>query len=98
MHVSLWPCNRDSLRVGNTRPERFVARVVEILAKERERQGMSHERLAEAAGVHRSTVSRTERGLMSPTLRVVYAMAEVLKLDLSAVIADAERKPGTRGQ
>ena len=67
-----------------------MSRVVVLLAEERQRQGMSHERLASAAGVHRSTVSRTERGLMNPTLYVVHAITQALNLNLADVIAKAQ--------
>lgn len=83
--------------MGKSRSEGFVARVVEILARERRRQGISHERLAEAAGVHRSTVSRTERGAMSPTLRVIHAMALALNLRISNVIIEAEANATRKG-
>lgn len=76
--------------MGKSQSEGFVKRVVAILERERLRQGMSHERLAQAAGIHRSTVSRTERGLMNPTLYVLHSMATVLKVDLSAVMSEAE--------
>ena len=52
---------------------------------------MSHDKLAEGAGIHRSTVSRTERGLMNPTLYVLHAMASALKLRFSEVSVEAEK-------
>lgn len=78
--------------MGNPRSEGFVATVVAVLAEERQRQGMSHERLAEAAGVHRSTVSRIERGLMNPTLYVVHSIAEALGIQLTDAIAKASEQ------
>lgn len=76
--------------MGKSQSEGFVMRVVEVLKEERLRQGMSHEKLAEAAGVHRSTVSRTESGKMSPTLYVVHAMASVLNLDMAVLMKKAQ--------
>ncbi len=52
---------------------------------------MSHDKLAEGAGIHRSTVSRTERGLMNPTLYVLHAMSSALKLRFSDVVIEAEK-------
>jgi transcriptional regulator with XRE-family HTH domain len=52
---------------------------------------MSHEKLADGAGIHRSTVSRTERGLMNPTLYVLHAMSAALKLQFSDVVIEAEK-------
>ncbi|MCE9519237.1 MAG: helix-turn-helix domain-containing protein [Verrucomicrobia bacterium] len=77
--------------MGKSQSEGFVAHVVQIIVRERRRQGMSHERLAKTAGVHRSTVSRTESGAMSPTLRVLHAMATALHLRLSDVTTEAEK-------
>ncbi len=76
--------------MGKSQAEGFVEQVVAILVRERKRQGISHERLAEAAGVHRSTVSRTERGLMSPTLLVVYKLATALGLSFPEIAAEAQ--------
>lgn len=80
--------------MGNPRSEGFVARVVAILVKERLRVGMSHERLAKAAGVHRSTVSRIESGDMSPTLLVLHSICTSLDLEFSDVAEEAEKKHG----
>lgn len=77
--------------MGVSRSEQFVARVVAILAKERRRQGMSHDRLAAAAGVHRSTVSRVESGRISATLVVLHSMCSALGLQFSAVTEEAEQ-------
>lgn len=71
--------------------EVYAKRLVAILARERKRQGLSHEDLAEAAGVHRSTISRTERGIINPTLYVVHAMATALKVPFSQVAKEAEQ-------
>ena len=78
-----------------------IAKVVTaILTRERQRQGISHETLAGLAGVHRSTVSRTESGQMNPTFLVIHAMSTALGLEFSVVLAEAEsrvargRKPG----
>lgn len=77
--------------MGGTSSKAYAERLVAILARERKRQGLSHEALAEAAGVHRSTVSRTERGLMNPTLLVVHAMAVALKVPFSQIAKEAEQ-------
>ena len=78
--------------MGGPSSKAYAERVVAILARERKRQGLSHEALAEAAGVHRSTVSRTERGLMNPTLLIVHAMAVALKLPFAQIAQEAEQR------
>lgn len=69
----------------------YAERLVAVLARERKRQGLSHQDLADAAGVHRSTVSRTERGKMNPTLLVVHAMASAMRLSFAQIASEAEQ-------
>lgn len=80
--------------MGKSQSEGFVKSVVACLERERRRQGMSHERLAHLAGIHRSTVSRTERGLMNPTLYVIHAMATALGMEMTQVLAQLPARRG----
>ena len=49
--------------------------------KHREALGLSQEKLAEAAGVHRTYIGHLERGESSPTLFNLVRIAEALKID-----------------
>jgi transcriptional regulator with XRE-family HTH domain len=61
------------------------------LRAERERQGMSHTDLSRASGLHRTHISRIERGLCEPTLRTLLRLRGGLG-SLAAVFADLERE------
>lgn len=53
---------------------------------------MSQEHLALTAGVQRNYVSLLERGLSSPSLRMVFKLCAVLRLRPSELIAETERE------
>ena len=80
-----WPADRRS-RGGRARrrhvqpsfgPEKAFGRVLKLVRKER---NISQVQLSEIAGVDRSYVSILERGLQSPTLGILYALAEALEV------------------
>ncbi|WP_281989321.1 helix-turn-helix transcriptional regulator [Aquimarina aggregata] len=73
-----------------TQQELFVTEVVKRLSEERKRQGLSYERLAEKAGVHRTTISFIERGKQNPTLSLCKKLADSLDIKLSEIIAECE--------
>lgn len=52
--------------------------------------GLSQEALAGAAGLHRTYVSQIERGLKSPSLGAMHALAEALDTPLHVLIAKAD--------
>ena len=56
----------------------------------RQEQGLSQERLALEAGLHRTYISLLERGLRSPKLGTIYRLADVLALNPSEMVARAE--------
>lgn len=56
------------------------------------RIGLSQERLAFDAGLHRTYVSLLERGKKSPSLAVISALAAALRLAPNRLIRDAEIK------
>ncbi|WP_281989327.1 helix-turn-helix transcriptional regulator [Aquimarina aggregata] len=73
-----------------TQQELFVTEVVKRLSEERKRQGLSYERLAEKAVVHRTTISLIERGKQTPTLSLCKKLADSLDIKLSDIIAECE--------
>ena len=61
-----------------------------IIAELRRRAGLSQEALAHAAGVHPTYISQLERGLKSPTVRVLGSIAAGLGTSASKLLARAE--------
>ena len=56
--------------------------LAELLIKERVRRGITQEELALMANVDRSYVSRIERGIANPSLRVLHNLADVMDATL----------------
>jgi len=61
-----------------------------ILRAMRTEAGLSQERLAFRAGIHPTYLSQLERGVKSPTLDVVAALAKALHLPAHLLIHTAE--------
>jgi len=61
-----------------------------VLREYRERNGISQEQLAEAAGLDRSFISLVERGIQSPNIVVLLKLAEVLDVPAAELIAKME--------
>lgn len=55
-------------------------RFAETLRKARNLAGLSQEKLAERASLHRTYISQLERGLKSPSLDVIVALAHGLRV------------------
>ena len=71
----------------------MLAERIYSLRKER---GLSQERLAEAVGVSRQTVSKWERGAAEPELEKLRALAEVFGVSLDSLAGGAEDGPAPR--
>ncbi|GAB2490342.1 hypothetical protein GCM10027082_46700 [Comamonas humi] len=59
--------------------------IVDVLTTTRKAAGLSQEALAQAAGLTRLTVQRTESGVVDPRLSTVQEMAQALGLTLMLV-------------
>ena len=57
------------------------------LQDRRVKRGLSQEELAHQSGLHRTYISQIERGLKSPTLATIYAIATALEEDAGALIS-----------
>lgn len=60
--------------------------------------GMSQERLAQRAGLHRTTMSEIERGISNVSIDIADRIAKALGVRLSRLISDAEGEISTRQQ
>lgn len=61
-----------------------------VVREARTASGLSQERLAFGAGVHPTYISQLERGLKSPSLEVVGALAKALHTKPHLLIRSAE--------
>ena len=61
-----------------------------VLRRLRTAQGLSQERLAERAGIHRTYVSQLERRLKSPTLNTIAKLADSFDLTLMEFITQVQ--------
>ena len=68
---------------------RFGARVRSV----RQRQGLTLESLATAAGISRATLSNLERGEHSPSLTAATNVARSLGVSLAELLGDEDRRP-----
>lgn len=71
-----------------TAPEVLFGKEV---ARLRKRLGLSQEELAFRAEVHRTYISQLERGLKSPTLKMILRLSDALKASASKLVATVER-------
>lgn len=71
-------------------PEKTLEIVVRELTKLRKEQGLSHEKLAQRIGVHRSAISLIESGKRSPTLVMCLKIAQGLDTKLGEILAKLE--------
>jgi transcriptional regulator with XRE-family HTH domain len=55
-----------------------IRRLGKILREVRREAGLSQEELADRAGIHPTYVSQIERGLKSPTMRMLARLAKAL--------------------
>jgi len=71
-------------------PEKTLEIVVRELTKLRKEKGLSHEKLAQKVGVHRSAISLIENGKRSPTLVMCLKIANGLEVKLSSLLRKVE--------
>ena len=66
------------------------ARFGRAIRRRRERDGISQEDLADAAGIHRTYVSMLERGTGNPSLAVVENLARALDTSMASLFREVE--------
>ncbi len=74
----------------NKHAEKTTAKLVKLLKEKRLEKGLSHQTLADLAGVNRSTISRIESGERIPTITVCFKIASALELKLFNFLQDIE--------
>jgi transcriptional regulator with XRE-family HTH domain len=68
----------------------FEAVLGRVIAERRRGAGLSQEALAFRCKLHPTYISQLERGLKSPTVRVLRAIAEAVGTTASALLREAE--------
>ena len=72
-------------------PTAVCIEVARLLTEERERQGISENRLAAAAGLSQSLMTRLKKNINSPNLDSLVRIASALEVDLGRLISRAIR-------
>ena len=70
--------------------EKIQDQVIDALIHERKKLGLSHEKLAILAGLHRTAISHIENKKRNPTLVTCLKIAHALKISLGDLIKQAE--------
>jgi transcriptional regulator with XRE-family HTH domain len=65
------------------------SRVARILRREREKRGLSMNRVAERAGLSQQMVSFVEREMRNPTLETLLRIAAAIEIDFIQVLREA---------
>jgi transcriptional regulator with XRE-family HTH domain len=76
-------------RDSKTSPEALLGKEI---ARLRKRIGLSQEELGFRAEAHRTYISQLERGLKSPTLRMILKLSRALKASANKLVATVERQ------
>ena len=72
----------------------FRQRLAHAIRTARRRRGISQERLAAAAGIHRTYMSAIERGKVNISLEVADRLARAMGIHLSDLVKLAEEDRG----
>ena len=79
-------------RMRNKHAEKVAAGLVKLLKDKRLAKGLSHQTLADAAGVDRSTISRVESGKRMPTILVCLKITDALGESLPELLKKADKQ------
>lgn len=63
-----------------------------ILRKHRQESRHSQEKLAELANLDRTYISQIERGLKSPSLKALFALAKALQVSAGILVREVENE------
>jgi putative transcriptional regulator len=72
--------------------ERILSCVMDRMQEERERQGLSLQRLGAMSGVSRTAIGLMEKGERNPSLMICLRVADALGLDLADVLKSVPEK------
>ena len=72
--------------------ELFRNALIDVLKTHRKASGLSHERLAEKAGVTRQTIGKIESGLTNPTTLNIWKISNAMGISLSELVKEIEKR------
>lgn len=72
----------------------FAAVLGRVIAERRKSAGLTQEALAFRCKLHPTYISQLERGLKSPTIRVLRLIAEAVGTTASVLLDEAEQRAG----
>lgn len=72
--------------------ERFKERLGKRIAQLRKEKGLTQEKLAELCDIDISYVGQIERGLKTPSLKVLFKISSALSLDLRELLSWEKEK------
>ncbi|MFT7099441.1 MAG: DNA-binding XRE family transcriptional regulator [Rickettsiales bacterium] len=67
-------------------PEKTTSKLLDKFLELRKEQGLSHEKLAKMAGVHRSTISLVESKKITPTILTCLKISNALGVSLNEIL------------
>lgn len=71
--------------------ERVTGELVGLFKEARKRKGLSHQTVADAAGISRAALSFIENGQRTPTITTCLKLARALEVDLVDLIKKAQK-------
>ena len=77
--------------MASRRPRKLEQAFGKVVQTRRNAKGISQEELGFQSGLHRTFVSQLERGLKSPSLRTLFAIAKALDSKPDSLVREAER-------
>lgn len=62
--------------------EQFQKKLIQILLEERKKRGMSHDMIANKAGISRQTLGKIENGQTNPTMLTMFKIVSAMEIRL----------------
>lgn len=79
-----------SVTMQNIRLTKFAKVLIRTLKTERTARNISHEKLAEKAGISRQAIGKIESGQRNPTMQTVYKLVLAMDMTLEEFVAKME--------
>jgi transcriptional regulator with XRE-family HTH domain len=85
---------KNELAMHDKKQRKIVSSVVSQLRALRKEKNLSHEKVAQASKLNRSTISLIESGKIQPTMLTLLKICEALDCNLGGMVAKAEKEAG----